>query len=77
MWWGARERSARGQERLVGRPAAGAAVGVEEEKIVLVAGLFLGVGALGLSLRRSQRDPDFRGEIIYVPVNHNVYLEER
>jgi hypothetical protein len=32
------------------------------------AGLFLGVGALGLSLRRSQRDADFRGEIIYVPV---------
>jgi hypothetical protein len=29
---------------------------------------FLGIGALGFSLRRSQRDPDFRGEIIYVPV---------
>ena len=31
-------------------------------------GLFLGVGTFGLSLRRSQRDPDCRGELIYVPV---------
>ena len=31
-------------------------------------GLLLGVGALGFSLRRSQRDPDCWGEIIYVPV---------
>ena len=59
MWGGARERSARGKERVVGRSAAGAAVGVEEEKIVLVAGLFLGVGALRFSLRRSQWNHDF------------------
>jgi len=32
------------------------------------AGLFLDVDALGFSLRRSQRDPDCWGEIIYVPV---------
>ena len=32
-------------------------------------GLFLGVGALGLSPRSSQGDTDCRGEIIYVPVN--------
>ena len=32
------------------------------------AGLLLGVGALGFSLRSPQRDPDFRGEIKYVSV---------
>jgi len=32
------------------------------------AGLFVGVGALGVSLRRLQRDAEFGGEIIYVPV---------
>ena len=31
-------------------------------------GLFVGVGALGVSLRRLQQDADFRGEIIYVSV---------
>ena len=55
----------------------GAAVGVVKKEIALVASLFLGVDALDISLRNSQRDTDLRGEIIYVPVNHNVYLEER
>jgi len=42
--------------------AAGAAVGVEEEeKSVSRETLLLGVGALGFSPRRSQRDTDFRG----------------
>jgi hypothetical protein len=44
-------------------------VGVAKAEIALVAGLFLGVGALGVSLRSSQRDTDFRSEIIYVPVS--------
>ena len=33
-------------------------MGVAEEESALVAGLFLGVGALGFSLRRSQRVPN-------------------
>jgi hypothetical protein len=35
------------------------------------AGLFLGVGASGVSLRHSQRDHDFRGKIKYFPMNLN------
>ena len=42
---------------------------------------FFALARLASACVRSQRDPDFRGEIIYVPVyvpvNHNVYLEER
>ncbi len=48
-------------------------MGVEEEEIAGVAGLCLGVGAFGFSLRHSQWDTDFRGEIIYVPVTRMLY----
>ena len=41
-------------------------MGVAEEEIALVAGLFLGVGELGFSLPRSQRDSDFEANIIFV-----------
>ena len=54
-----------GQVRVVQQTEEGhfrscAAVGVEKEEVVLVAGLLLGVGALGISLRRSQRDANCR-----------------
>jgi|KBSMisStaDraftv2_1062788.scaffolds.fasta_scaffold623532_2 hypothetical protein len=32
-------------------------------------GLLVGVGSLGFSLRNSQRDPDCRGKIIYIPAS--------
>jgi len=54
------ETEARGAARVVGRSATLAAVGVAEEEVVLVAGVLLGVGALGISLRRSQRDVNCR-----------------
>jgi len=54
----------------VGKSDSCPAVGVaEEERARAGIGLLVGVGALGFSLRNSQRDPDCRGEIIYVPVN--------
>jgi hypothetical protein len=61
----------------MGRSAVSAAVGVAEGGKAVAGRLLLRVDALGVSLRRSQRDPDFRSEIIYVPVNHNVCLGER
>jgi hypothetical protein len=41
-------------------------MGVAEAEIALVAGLFLGVGALGFSLPSAQRDSDFGAKKIFV-----------
>jgi len=48
------------QRGLWADPRPSGAVGVAEEEIALVAGLFLGTGAFGFSLRGSQQDTDCR-----------------
>lgn len=42
-------------------------MGLEEEEVVLVAGLLLGIGVLGVSLRRPQQEPETRGEQKFFP----------
>jgi hypothetical protein len=51
------------KEGVIVATTSSAAVGVTQGEIALMGGLFPGVGALGFSLRRSQRNTEFRAKI--------------
>ena len=55
----------------MGRSVTYSTAGVAEAEIALVAGLFLGVGALGFSLRSSQRNMDFGAKILFALVHRH------